>query len=153
MPQVPNNLKFGVPLFLVSFAVFAVLLAVGDNFIRSDKTSAGEATTDGGGGGGGGSAALTVVAKSLSFDKRSLSAAAGSQVTVTIDNQDAGVSHNIAFYKSKASTSQPLAPGAKGNLLLGPAKENVTFTAPLPGNYYFQCDVHPDQMNGSFVVK
>jgi hypothetical protein len=28
------------------------------------------------------------------------------------------------------------------------------FTAPsTPGTYYFHCDVHPDQMNGTFIVQ
>ena len=154
MTRVPNNIKFGVPLFLVSLAVFGVLLALGDTYIRGGGASASETTTNGGGGGGGGGAAnLTVVAKNLAFDKRSLTASAGGQVTISFDNQDAGVSHNVAVYKSKSSTSQPIATGARGNLIAGPAKEDITFTAPPPGNYYFQCDAHPDQMNGSFVVK
>jgi plastocyanin len=154
MTRVPNNVKFGVPLLLVSFAVFAILLALGDTFIRGDQATASEATTDGGGGGGGGggSASLTIVAKNLAFDKRSLTAPAGGQITVTLDNQDAGVQHNISFYKSKSQTSAPLTQGARGNLITGPAKEDIKFAAPPPGNYYFQCDVHPD-MNGSFVVK
>jgi plastocyanin len=100
-----------------------------------------------------GGATLDLAAKNTAFDKRSLSAAANSPVTVRFNNQDAGVTHNVAFYKSKSSLTQPLAPGSKGNLLTGPASENITFTAPGPGTYYYQCDVHPDQMNGSFVVK
>ena len=154
MARVPNNIKFGVPLALVSFAVFAVLLALGDTFIRGSGTpaSANGAET-GGGGGAGGPAALTLVAKNIAFDKRSLSAGAGASVTLSFDNQDAGVIHNVAFYKSKGSVGTPLAQGSKGNLITGPAKEDLTFTAPGPGTYYFQCDVHPDQMNGSFIVK
>jgi plastocyanin len=153
MPQVPNNVKFGVPLLVVSFAVFAILLWGGDQLIRSDHGGGGGATTAETPGPSGGPVTLTIVAKNITFNTRSLSAGAGSQVTVTLDNQDPGILHNIAFYKAKGSTAQPLVTGSKGNLLTGVAKESFTFAAPGPGTYYFQCDVHPDVMNGSFVVR
>ena len=31
--------------------------------------------------------------------------------------------------------------------------EKLTFTTPGAGTYYFHCDFHPDQMNGTFTVK
>jgi len=46
--------------------------------------------------------AVTIIAKNILFDKRSFTAGVGSQITVTLDNQDAGVLHNIAFYTSRA---------------------------------------------------
>jgi plastocyanin len=155
MPEVPNNVKYGVPLFVVSLVVFFLALWGGDELIRGNGGGGGggETAVEDGAGPAGGPTELTVVAKNLAFDKRSLSAGAGGKVTVVFDNQDAGVLHNLAFYRSKSSTAQPLADGSKGNLISGPAKETLTFTAPSAGNYYFHCDVHPDTMNGSFVVK
>ena len=79
-----------------------------------------------------------------------ITASAGVQVTVTLDNKDAGVLHNVAFYTDRAASS----PIHVGGLLTGPATEDVTFTAPsTPGTYFFRCDVHPDQMNGTFIVQ
>jgi plastocyanin len=100
-----------------------------------------------------GATVIDLAAQNLAFDKRSLTAPANSPVTIRFNNRDAGVIHNVAIYRSKSSLTQPLVSGSKGNLLTGPASENVTFTTPGPGNYYYQCDVHPDTMNGSFVVK
>jgi plastocyanin len=69
---------------------------------------------------------------------------------VTLDNQDIGVLHNIAFYTSNRATEKI----AVGNLVTGPATDTLTFTAPdRPGTYFFRCDVHPDTMTGAFSVK
>jgi plastocyanin len=111
------------------------------------------------GGGGSGPAApagttvFDITAKNLLFDKRSMTVPANTQITVRFNNQDPGIIHNFAVYKSKAATAAPLAPGSKGNLITGVASENITFTTPGPGTYYFHCDVHPDTMNGSFIVR
>ncbi len=100
-----------------------------------------------------GSVVLDITARNTAWDKRSLTAPPNAQVTVRLNNQDAGVAHNISFSRSKATAATPLAPGAKGSLLTGVASENVSFTTPAGGTYYFQCDVHPDQMNGTFLVR
>jgi plastocyanin len=102
-------------------------------------------------GGATGPGVITVVAKNTAFDKRALNATANSEVTIHFDNQDAGVVHNISFYtKSDGKTKIP---GATGNLITGPSAEDLKFTAPTAGTYYFRCDAHPDQMNGSFTVR
>jgi plastocyanin len=90
------------------------------------------------------------VAQNLAFDQESIIANAGSDVTVTLDNRDGGVLHNVAFYTDR-SASQLI---AGGELFAGPATETVMFTAPASsGTYFFKCDAHPDQMNGAFVVR
>ncbi len=99
--------------------------------------------------GAGGGTTLAITAKNLSFNPRSLTAPANSKVTVVLDNQDASVQHNFAVYKTKAATDKIFV----GDLSTGPVKQTYTFTAPAAGTYYFRCDVHPDQMNGSFIVK
>lgn len=83
------------------------------------------------------------------FDKKSLTVPAGAQVTVQFTNNDP-IIHNFAVYDTKGGTEL-----YTGDLFKGP---NVTkdekFTAPAKaGNYYFQCDVHPDTMNGTLVVQ
>lgn len=94
--------------------------------------------------------AVTLTAKNLSFDKRTIAASPGVDVTVTLNNQDAGVSHNVSFYTNKSATTKIFT----GNLLAGPGTQDEKFKAPTaPGNYFFRCDVHPDQMTGTFVVK
>jgi plastocyanin len=72
------------------------------------------------------------------------------EVTVTLDNQDAGVLHNVAFYTDRSASSAIHV----GELITGVATEDVVFTAPsTPGSYFFRCDVHPDTMTGAFNVQ
>ncbi len=98
---------------------------------------------DGGGGGGG----LTVTAQALKFNTDEIDLSAGQPTTVTFDNQDAGVPHNIAIYND-SSLSETLFQGEQF-----PGIESREYPIPPlePGTYYFQCDVHPT-MNGSAVV-
>jgi plastocyanin len=154
MPQVPNNVKFGVPLLVVSFVVFALLLWGGDELIQSKPSAGGGEVVNGGGGGGGGGGgptSVTIVAKNLQFSPRSITASAGQPLTVTLDNQDAGVLHNIAFFTNR-SASVPLTSDSKVEIFAGVAQKTFTFTPPRAGTFYFHCDVHPD-MNGSLIVK
>jgi plastocyanin len=98
---------------------------------------------EGGGGGGG----LTVTAKALAFDTDEIDLPAGQPTTITFDNQDAGVPHNIAVYND-SSLSETLFQGEQF-----PGIDNRPYAIPPlePGTYYFQCDVHPT-MKGSVVV-
>ena len=40
----------------------------------------------------------------------------------------------------------------KGKIISGPEKITYNVNALPPGTYYFHCDVHPNHMNGTFVV-
>ena len=144
-----KNTTLGAVMFLVVFVVSALALYGGAQLVDVDEppaeAGAGEGETT-----PGGPVNTRVVARNLVFDKRSLSASPGASVTVTLDNQDAGVLHNIAFYNSPAASQRI----AVGELFPGPAVRDVQFTAPsAPGNYFYRCDVHPDTMTGSFVVR
>ena len=89
----------------------------------------------------------TVVAMGLAFDTTSIALAADTATIVTLDNQDAGIPHNIAVYPD-ASLGDPI---FRGELVTGPVEEEYALP-PLPaGTYYFHCDVHPT-MAGEVVV-
>lgn len=96
-----------------------------------------------------GAVVLKITAKDLAFNPRSLTAPPNTQVTVALDNQDPSVQHNFSVYKDKSYTQEV----EKGELDTGPAVKNYTFTTPGAGTYFFRCDVHPDTMNGSFIVR
>lgn len=96
-----------------------------------------------------GGTSLTLVAKTLLFDKRTLSAAANAPVVLQFDNQDVGTLHNVAFYTNRSATTKIFG----SELTTGPKVETLTFTAPPPGSYFFRCDVHPDTMTGTFTVR
>lgn len=145
-----KNLVLGIPLMIIVFALSAGALYGLAQLVDSEA----QASADGNGGedGGvpGGPVNVTVVAKELKFDKRTINASPGASVTVTLDNQDAGVSHNIAFYTNNRATEVI----AQGRLFAGPGTDIASFTAPArPANYFFRCDAHPDTMTGTFSVR
>jgi plastocyanin len=99
-----------------------------------------------GGGAPGGIEPATVVAQGIAFDTDTISLAADRPSTITFDNRDT-VPHNIAIYTDD-SLSEAL---FQGEIITGPATVQYEIP-PLPaGEYYFQCDVHPN-MNGTVTV-
>ena len=85
------------------------------------------------------------------FDTTTLSAAADTEITVDYLNQSPNV-HNIHFFAGEDATAETLA-ASEGEA--GPdVTQTVTFVTPAePGEYYFQCDFHPVQMNGVLIVR
>jgi plastocyanin len=152
MRRAPNNLRYGVPMLVASFVIFAVLLFGGVQLVKTAPTvsaGGGPATI----GAAGQPVSVTLAAKELHFDKSQIAVAAGAELTVTFDNQDAGVSHNLAVYPSARQTT----PGdriAGLDTFAGPAKMDLKFTVPTkPGKYFYRCDVHPDTMTGQLAVQ
>ena len=56
--------------------------------------------------------------------------------------------HNIHFFDKKGGNSI-----ASADITNGGQSATITFTPQTAGAYYFQCDVHPDQMFGTLTVK
>jgi len=97
----------------------------------------------------GASTTVKLTAKDIEYDTNRITVPAGQKITVDFTSFDS-VQHTFAIYNQKGDpNSLFVAP-----FLTGPNKsETFAFTAPAkPGNYYFQCDVHPAQMNGTLVV-
>jgi len=88
----------------------------------------------------------------LSFDTTTLTATAGASVTVTFNNNEAGVPHDWHVFNGPTSSAGTL---ASTQIITGPGtSDSVTFTAPTQtGNYFFWCDVHPTIMTGTFIVQ
>jgi len=106
-----------------------------------------EAAEGGGGGEPGGGGGVTVVAQNISFDTNEIDLPPDAPSTITFDNQDPGVQHNIAIYEDD-SLSKSL---FQGDLVTGPGQAEYAVPALSAGEYYFHCDVHPN-MNGTVVV-
>ena len=102
-----------------------------------------------GGCGQNGKVVLDLVAQNTAFDPTCLVANASKAFAITFTNKDTGAAgtHNVDVYDKKGGTSiAALDPKP------GPYTESLNVPSLDPGNYYFQCDVHPTQMFGTLAV-
>jgi plastocyanin len=81
------------------------------------------------------------------FSPTSGTISVGAPVTVTLDNQDAGVSHDLVFYDPSGTQI------ASTDIIQGPATATLAFTPAVPGTYAYNCTVHPRQMNGALTAQ
>jgi len=100
----------------------------------------------GGTGPGGPGGGVTVVAQNIAFDTSTIRLEPV-PTTITFENRDAGVQHDIAIYSDSSLADELFG----GELVTGPATVDYAVPALPPGEHYFQCNVHPN-MNGSVVV-
>ena len=94
-----------------------------------------------------GGTTTTVTASGLAFDTTTINLPANKATTLTFDNEDASVPHDIAIFPD-ASATDPL---FTGEIVTGVKTVDYNIPALKPGSYYFHCDVHP-QMNGTVTV-
>src|SRR5204863_9410961 len=94
---------------------------------------------------------LNVTAQGLAFNPTCLVAPADQPFTITMDNKDSGTQHDVSIYPSSDKLTQQDA------LLYSFSDPNPPGPSTVPyrsgslaaGTYYFQCDYHPQQMNGT----
>jgi len=89
---------------------------------------------------------LALVASGIAFDSSCLAVPAGKPFTISFQNEDAGIPHNVAIYSDSTSLFV-------GEVFPGPDGRTYRVPALDPGTYSFRCDVHPTQMFGTFIVK
>jgi Cupredoxin-like domain len=87
------------------------------------------------------------------FNTDCLAAPAKQAFTVDFDNKDPGVPHNFEIFTDQSATKRLGGASSPADIIVGPDTATYNVDALQPGNYYFQCDVHPTTMTGSFVVK
>lgn len=87
---------------------------------------------------------LTLIAKGVKFQSTSVTAAPGS-LTVTLDNEDVRIAHDVAFF---APDGQEAAATA---VIAGPGTGSTSFTV-SPGTYAFKCTLHAN-MTGTLTVE
>ena len=102
---------------------------------------------------GEGGTQLALVAKDLKFNLKDLTVEAAKPVTVTLDNQDAGIQHDWALYADERTANRGGQPLAATSLKQGPSKDSTNFTVQKAGTYFFRCDVHPTTMKGTLVAR
>jgi plastocyanin len=80
----------------------------------------------------------------VSFETRTLTVPASRPFDLVFHNNQAGVPHNVDIGDSAASPNNYL----DGEVITGPATITYHVPALRPGDYYFQCKIHPN-MNGT----
>ena len=90
---------------------------------------------------------LMLTARDHAFDKNCLAVPAGRPFTIRFDNRDAD-RHNVAILPSHMSTEAFF----RGDIVPGP--KSITYSVPAlkPGTWHFHCEIHPNLMNGTFIV-
>ena len=116
----------------------------------ASSTPAASVTSSASASGGGGTATATIQAvPTLKFSTSQMSLPAGTAVTVTLQNNDPGQTHNFSVYADSGYT-QSL---GKTEFITGSGTTSSVDLGPLsPGTYYFRCDAHPPQMFGTIAV-
>jgi plastocyanin len=123
--------------FLVAYAVGGVFGRAADEKLAGSEVRAVPAHSPSG------TADLSLRAQTIAFDTKALAVPADRPFRVRLENEDAGIFHNIAIYRDAQATDLV----ARGALFDGPRVRDYSFEAIPAGAYYFQCDLHP-AMNG-----
>jgi len=92
---------------------------------------------------------IDVAAQGIAFDKTTLEAKASQPFAIRLDNKDS-VTHNLHIFTKKGGDSIAV---TDPDAVQGGKTGTLTTTIAQPGDYYFQCDFHPGQMNGTLTVK
>lgn len=92
---------------------------------------------------------LTIVGEDISFNKDELAVAANTPFFVEFDNRDEGIRHNFAVYASPQA-EEPVAPAT--DIEEGPATQELSAPGLPAGEYFYRCDVHPEEMTGTLKV-
>ncbi|MBA4170308.1 MAG: cupredoxin domain-containing protein [Chloroflexi bacterium] len=128
---------------LTSILTLAAVLAAcsgGGSADPSDDNSAGGtiAVIDG---------AVAISSDDLAFDANVIMATAGEAFTVTLTNNEANP-HNFSVYVEEGGEAIVL-----GGIIGEGETDEVEVPALEPGEYFFVCDLHRDEMSGTIVVE
>ena len=144
------GLRRAAAIGLTSLLAFALVACSSGDGASTPATEAPAGSQAAGGDSGSGTAtvsdgAVTITAADMAFDASTIEATAGEAFTITFTNNDS-VPHNIAVYTEEGGDAI-----VQGEVINGGETVEVEVPAQDAGDYYFQCDVHPE-MNGTLAV-
>ena len=96
--------------------------------------------------GGGGQVTIRAI-PTLKFDTKELRVPANTQVNILFINDDTGVPHDFVIWTKKDGKKI-----AGTEIITGPARQSITVNL-APGQYYFNCTVHPTEMEGKVIAQ
>lgn len=133
----------GRPLMIVLGAIVAVPLLLGSAAAAGIVPLPEEEEEHGGGEGG---TSVELAASGLAFDKKELTIPADTEFVLAFNNEESQP-HNVAILEAQGSPNALF----RGAVVTGPKLSEETVD-PIPaGEYYFQCDVHPN-MSGTVTA-
>lgn len=97
----------------------------------------------------GGSGAITVVAEGASYDIERIEVQAGATTTVALENRD-DATHTLTIYLGETPEGEIAAD--TGEVGGGERGEAVVFFA-AAGEHAYRCEIHPDAMSGTLIVR
>ena len=130
------------PLLLVAAVLALTAAACGDvdgRDVAQTGTTAPRSSEPPGGGG------VTTVAKDTAFETTTLDATVGETLTITYDNRDDGIAHNLHVEGASGGD-------AKTDIEEGPTTQTLAVSFDDAGEVAYFCDVHPQQMRGTVTV-
>ncbi|HTG48672.1 MAG TPA: cupredoxin domain-containing protein [Actinomycetota bacterium] len=86
------------------------------------------------------------------FSTGTLTAPAGSPITIVFRNTDPGVQHNVQIFPGDVATGTPVFAPAGNAMITGPATARYVVGALPAGTYTFDCYAHPATMVGTLTV-
>ena len=89
-----------------------------------------------------------VVAQNNAFDKTCVAVVANQAFTISFENKDS-TAHGFTIAESETATTNLFQQAP----LRGPQTATLNVGALRPGTFFFKCQVHPNQMKGTFVVR
>jgi plastocyanin len=90
---------------------------------------------------------LEIGARDLAFTQPCMVANAGEAFTIHFVNADA-MPHNVAIYNDGSKSNEIM----RGEIQNGQGEADYDVEALAAGEYYFDCTVHPADMNGTLYV-
>ena len=94
------------------------------------------------------SGVIEISANQMRFSAPCMVAPAGVAFVIRFTNNEAE-QHDVAVYSDRAKTTQIF----QGDLINGPQTKDYPVKALSAGEYYFDCIVHPAEMNGALYVR
>jgi plastocyanin len=92
---------------------------------------------------------ISISANNLKFSAKCMVAPAGVAFVVRFTNNESA-QHDMAIYRDRAMTTKYL----EGDSFTGPSVTKDYQVPALPaGEYYFDCTIHPTDMNGALYVR
>ena len=90
---------------------------------------------------------ITIGARDVAFTQPCMVANAGETFTIHFVNGDA-MPHNVAIYNDSSKANEIM----RGEIQNGQGEADYDVEALAAGEYYFDCTVHPADMNGTLYV-